>query len=197
MVLALDSPFSTFCFVPWYQLGTKRTGKIKACLDLVVHPLLFSSTPFPNVDFSNPFVFLTASCSFSCVCRCFTTQSLPLSAKLLYPLLFQQLFCFCKPHGVLCLELYLPAQTSASLLCLHDLLCKDVLDGPCCCISQWCSNTIFLSTAITHTITISVFSEAVFSMSCFMCFLQPLQESLSHVLVSVLHSASKLFVGWF
>lgn len=64
MVLALDSPFSTFCFVPWYQLGTKRTGKIKACLDLVVHPLLFSSTPFPNVDFSNPFVSLRLPARF-------------------------------------------------------------------------------------------------------------------------------------
>lgn len=197
-MVVLGSPFSTFSFVPqMVPTGTKRSGlQIKACLDLVVQPLRLSSMPLPNVDFSNLFVFLKASCSFSCVCHCFATQSLPLSVQSCFiPSSFNSCSVSASPMG--CSVWSSTSQPrSLSVYSVSMIYTARVfLMAP---VAVYLSGAPTLSSlAIVHAITISILSGAIFSMPCFICFLQPLQESLSHVLVSILYSFSELFVTVF
>lgn len=175
-VLLLDSPFfpPPACSPNLTNLYKEDWHTQKSALSLVILLVLVFPSATTNVDFLTLLVSLRVPACFP-LSVLFTTHSfsLCLNAKLLYPLLLQQLFCLCKPQGVLWLELYFPAQTSASVFCLHNLPSKGFLDANHCCTSQWCSSTAFLDSAAAL-----VLSGVSFSVSCCLCLPLPLLQSL-------------------
>lgn len=145
--------------------GTKRSGmQIKFCLDLVVHPLLLFSVPLPNVDFSNLFVFLKASCSFSCVCHRFVTQSIPLSLQSCFiPSSFSSCSVSASPMGC-CVWSSTSQPRSLPVYSVSMIYTATVfVMAPA---AVYLSDAPTLSSlAVVHAITMSVLSGPIFSMS--------------------------------